>query len=243
MNEGFLLHVVAVLTLAGLVQGLTGFGFGMVAMGLLPLVIELEQAQAIITLTNLIVCVLMVGVKFSDVEWRGARRLLIAALVGVPFGYAFVEQLPYVWATRLLGVALCSMVLFDSLIARRMRWRLPPLVGWFCGLGGGLLGGAFNIGGPPIVAYVYSQPWTKQQQVATLSMVFLSSGLMRFALVTAHGELTASVWQAVAWSALPLLIATYVGHRLLDFVSQPVLRGGVYTGIFVLGSCYLIRGA
>lgn len=241
MSEAWVQHVVAVLTLAGLVQGLTGFGFGMVAMGLLPLVIELKEAQAIITVTNIMVCVLMVGVKLRDVEWPGARRLLLGAIVGVPLGFSLFELLPYVWVTRLLGLTLCTMVLFDSLIARRMQWQLPPWVGWCGGLFGGVLGGAFNIGGPPIVAYVYSQPWTKQQQVATLSMVFLSTGSLRMGLVLGNNELTDRVWLAVAWTTIPLLLATYIGHRLLERVSQTALRTAVYTSIFGMGGYYLFR--
>jgi len=64
------------------------------------------------------------------------------------------------WFIRLFGGVLIAFSIFD-LIARPPG-RMPsfPSIGPSSipfGLAGGFFGGAFNIGGPPVVAYAYSQ--------------------------------------------------------------------------------------
>src|SRR5690242_6386094 len=102
-----LLLATAVLTLAGFVQGLTGFGFGMTAMSLLPLVLGLVEAQAVITLTSTAACLLMAAVTLREVPWSNLPRLAIGVIAGVPLGFALLESLPRTMITRVLGLMIC----------------------------------------------------------------------------------------------------------------------------------------
>ena len=78
---------VVVLALAGFVQGLTGFGFGMVAMGLLPLVIGLEQALAVATLAGLATTLTTTGLTLKHLHWPSTGALWFGTVVGVPVGF------------------------------------------------------------------------------------------------------------------------------------------------------------
>src|SRR5690606_39976003 len=64
---------------------------------------------------------------------------------------------------------------------------LPPWLGFPIGVSSGVLGGAFNMGGPPCVAYLYSRPWPKEEVVALLQVVFIISSALRLALFGMHG--------------------------------------------------------
>lgn len=57
MSSAELVFVVLTLTLAGFLQGVSGFGFGLAVMGLLPLVIPVQHTQAAVTVLNVVVCV------------------------------------------------------------------------------------------------------------------------------------------------------------------------------------------
>ncbi len=69
MMTNVLLWAVAVLVLAGFVQGLTGFGFGMITMALLPLVMGFDQAQAVVTLAGLTTTLMMTGLTLKHLHW------------------------------------------------------------------------------------------------------------------------------------------------------------------------------
>lgn len=239
MSSETLLLVIAVLALAGFVQGLTGFGFGMTAMSLLPSIMGLVTAQAVVTLTSTAACLLMAAVTLRDVPWSNLRWLWLGTVAGVPLGFSLIESLPRGIVTRVLGLLLCSVVVFEFLMARRTSWRWPRWLEPLVGLASGTLTGAFNIGGPPLIAYIYSQPWSKEKHVAGITAVFLSGGLIRVALLLSYNELPSEAWSSAGWALAPMMAAIVFGNRLLRRIPQKQLRAGVFVVLFVLGSRYL----
>jgi uncharacterized protein len=237
-----LVSVAGVLALAGFAQGLTGFGFGLIAMGLLPLVVGLDEAQAVATLTGVVACVAMTGVALRHVQWSSVRHLWLSTILGVPLGYFVLTMFSPSVVIRLLGLAICLLVFFEIFVTRWYAVRLPDWSGWCIGLASGALSGAFNIGGPPLVAYVFDRPWSKEQQVATLSSVFVASGLMRSALLLGHGRIHESTCISSVWAILPMLAAIVCGNRLLKYIPQQHLRNGIYAVLLLLGGRYLIVG-
>lgn len=241
MTSEALLSAVGVVALAGFVQGLTGFGFGMVAMGLLPAVIGLGEAQAVATLTGIAACVAKTTISLEHVRWSSAG-LWLGTAIGVPLGFMLHTSLDHDLVLRLLGLTICLLVMFEMLVARRFAVRLPEWMGWGVGLFSGSLSGAFNVGGPPLVAYIYDRPWTKEEQVATLNGVFIASGLVRFGMLLIHDQLHAETWISAGWAVLPMLAAILCGTWLLQFISQQRLKAAVYLALLAVGGRYLILG-
>jgi uncharacterized protein len=242
MTAETLVLTVAVLTLAGFVQGMTGFGFGMTAMSMLPSILGLVAAQAVVTITSTAACLLMAAVTLRDVPWSSLRWLWLGTVAGVPLGFSLLESLPRTMVTRVLGVLLCSMVLFEFAVTRRTSLRWPRWLEPIVGLASGTLTGAFNIGGPPLIAYIYSQPWSKEKHVAGITVVFLSGGLIRVGLLLSYNELPQAAWTSAGWALLPMLAAIVFGNRLLRRIPQRQLRAGVFSVLFVLGGRYLFGG-
>lgn len=166
----------------------------------------------------------------------------VGTIVGVPLGFGVLSALPHGLVLRTLGLALCALVVFDLATSRKEAVHWPGWTGWFAGLASGTLSGAFNIGGPPLVAFVYGRPWPKEQQVATLSGVFLTGGIIRVGLLLSQGEVGTTSWTSTAWAVGPLLAAVACGHRLLKYVPQRGLRLVVQMFLLALGARYLIAG-
>lgn len=231
--------VVLILTLAGFLQGVSGFGFGLTVMGLLPLVISVQQTQAAVTVLNVAVCILNVAVTFRHFHWRGVTSLMLGTWVGVPLGFWFLASLPSDAVKRWLGAALLAMVLFDFYLVRHRGLRYPHGTAFWIGLAGGNLGGAFNIGGPPLVAWIYARDWSKERIVATLSVIFLTTGLIRLSLLAGTSQIDSQVRTIFGWALVPMLLGLLAGHRLLTRVSQRLLRNSVYIVLGVLGLGYV----
>lgn len=239
MTTDSLLLTTAALSLAGFVQGLTGFGFGMTAMSLLPLAVGLTDAQAIVTLTSTAACLLMAVVTLREVPWSDLPRLWLGTVVGVPLGFTVLESLPRTAVVHALGLMICLMVLFEFFVAHRRSIQWPRWLEPIIGVASGTLTGAFNIGGPPLVACIYSRPWPKEKRVAGLTAVFLSGGLIRVSLLLGHHELPREAWLASAWAIVPMMIAIVGGNRLLAHVPDRPLRTAVFTTLLFLGGRYL----
>jgi uncharacterized protein len=173
-------------------------------------------------------------------SWEGLWGLLIGACLGVPVVFYLLTSLPEDIVRRSLGAVIIGMVIFDVIIARRQGMHYPPWSGVFFGFLGGSISGAFNIGGPALVAYTYARPISKEANVGTLSFMFVIVGLVRSALLVIGNHLHVGVLRPVVWSLVPMLIGILLGTRFMRVVPQKQLRAGVLVVLLVLGVKYLL---
>jgi len=231
---------------AAFVQSVSGFGMALVAVALLPLVMGLKEAIALIAVFNLFVSTLTLFWNRSSFSWKAARPLVLGMMIGIPLGFYFLHSTDSTILIRILGCVLILIALSDFIMSRKSQYSLPTWSAWPFAIFGGVIGGAFNVGGPPIVAYTYSQNWSKTQVVAVLQSVFLIAGFFRNSLMIAR-DLTTSGKSDWSWNlvinfcaAVPLaIIAIYIGKKCLDRIPQKILRTTVFTFIFIIGTKYL----
>lgn len=234
-----LFYILTVLTFAGLMQGLTGFGFGIVAMALLPLWMDFKLAAATVAAINIPVCWGTLWSNRKHFAWRDSAGLIAGVVFGAPIGVSLLSWGRSETLLRCLGGVMCFFALIDPLL---QGFRLGPIPRWCAlplGFVSGIFGGAFNIGGPPAVAYVYSQPWTKQQMIAALQAMFCVSGILRVILMGNAGLLGSNVVFVLSCSLIPVLAGIWLGGVLLDRAAQSHLKFGVLLIVFVMGMKYL----
>ena len=92
------------------------------------------------------------------------------------------------------------------------------------------------------MAYVYSRPWSREQAVALLQVVFGLNTVLRLGLLAGDGLLTRDLLRLSAWALLPLsgciLAATHVAAR----IPRDALQKAVFVFLGVLGIKYLVWG-
>ncbi len=184
---------------AATVQSLTGFGFALVAVSLLPLLMDLQTAVPLIVLVSAAGNAILCWHYRDSFEGAMVVRLIAAALLTIPLGLWGLYYLPEQWTLRLLGALLLAYVAYDGL-----RFSLPALQSprWAYAFGAvsGVLTGAFNTGGPPVVIYGNCHRWQPEQFKGNLPSVFLVTSLGAIALHAWQGNITPSLLQTTAWT-------------------------------------------
>lgn len=236
------LLVVSVFCFAAFLQGLTGFGFGMAAMTLLPLLMDFHDAVVLVAVLGLSVNLFTFFGYRHDYDWKQGRTLIIGAAVGAPCGVAIAQWVDEAILIRMLGALICLFTLNDLVLARRTKFTIPASWAFPLGLLSGIFGAAFNIGGPPAVLYSYSQPWTKSQVVAVLQVLFLVIGGLRVALSFGAGLVALHDVTLALVTVIPMFAAITLGRRLLDKVPPTRLRTVVFAALLLIGANYLIFG-
>src|SRR5580765_2318860 len=115
------------LVCAGFVQGLTGFGFGLVSMSLMPLVINVKQAAAISTVFSLVATITTFIRHFREYDWRLGLAFLISVCVGVPIGVYFLDRGSERLLVRILGAVMISFATREFLFGKQPQ-SLPSFV-------------------------------------------------------------------------------------------------------------------
>lgn len=235
-----MLFCILVICLAGFAQGLTGFGFGLVAISLLPLCLGLKQSVALTALLNLVVCGLTFYSLRHHYKWRKGLGLVIGTCLGVPLGVYLLIELDETIMLRLLGLLMVLFALNELVLSRSRPIPLSPRLGLPFGIMSGGLSGAFSMGGPPAIAFTYAQPWTKEQIVALLQVVFGVSALQRLLWLGQAGFIEPSLLKVGLLSMIPLVAAIALGQRFFSRIPQPALKLATFIFLGAMGLKYLL---
>jgi uncharacterized membrane protein YfcA len=227
--------------LASLVAGFFGFGFGITATAGLSLTMPLVHAANVVNVASPFVTASLFWQLREHVAWRAVRRLTPWLALGVIGGVAALATLDGRLLVRALGALVIAVSLWN-LSARPLRVPESTLGDAVAGGLSGIFGGAFNSGGPPLIAYVYSRPGTPDQLKATLQALFLVSTLARMAIASSQGVMTADVlWEAAV--ATPFAIGgQYLGNSLSARVHPERFRRVAWLGLLALGVVLAVRG-
>ena len=166
------LLVIVVFFLAGLLQSTTGFGSALISMPLLAPALGLSVAAPLVALMGLALEAVLLYLYRAALGLRIVGRLVGAALVGIPLGVLALRRLEERTALLVLGALLVSYSLYGLLQLRLPRLG-SPLWAVVAGFLAGVLGGAYNTAGPPVIVYGHCRRWPPSTFKANLQGFFL----------------------------------------------------------------------
>jgi len=226
--------IVLAVFLAAFMQTLAGFGFALLVMPLLTLMVGLRNAAPLVALAGLT----LYSVNFfryrQAVAWREVVRLGAGIVWGVPLGVWALSHVAESAVQRLLGVVLV-------LYAGYALWQPGTLYlrsrGWVYAFGfvAGCLGGAYNTPGPPLVMYGALRRWPKEPFRAVLQSLFILNATLVVALHYFSHHLTASVFQWYFYALPALFSGILLGSRVDRKLSGVHFRVLVTVMILLLG--------
>lgn len=228
------LPVILTFALAAFVQSVSGFGGGLVSMALLPALIGIRNATPLVALTSIFIEVVLL-VRFREaLSFRDIWKAVLASVAGIPLGMTLVGAVSERAAMFVLGLVLIGYSLYALL-----GWRLPklkhPLWGAFAGFLGGLLGGAYNTSGPPVIIYADTQGWLPERFKSNLQGFFLVSSSQILIGHVLAGNYRPEVLRWLPW-ALPAMVLGLLAGWLLDRRIPPALfRRIVLVMLVVMG--------
>lgn len=205
------LVAVAVFTSAA-IQSTTGFGFALLAVPLMAIVIPAEEAVVLSGLFSLLTASTQALTQRAHAVRPVAARMLVGALVGAPLGLAILT----VTTGRQLRFFLAAVIF--AFLALTLRGFTLHRAGKAVDLGAGAVAGVLNTSlstnGPPIVMALHARELPPDPFRATIAAVFTGSNVIAVVLFTATGRYDADSLTLFA-VALPALGLGYlVGSRL-----------------------------
>lgn len=226
--------VLAVVFCSTLIRSTLGFGNALLAMPLLTLLIGVKSASPLVALLGLAISVLMLLRGWQAVRWREILVLLLASLPGILLGLVLLAAAPERIVKWILGLFLAGFGLYSLL-----EVRLPKIdSGWMgvpCGLLAGVLGGAYNTNGPPIIIYGVLRGWDRDQFRASLQGFFLISNLLIAAGHGASGLWTHQVLMLFLAGAIPAAAAVCLGERIAANLPQDRFDQLLFVFLILMG--------
>ncbi|MCK4983809.1 MAG: sulfite exporter TauE/SafE family protein [Victivallaceae bacterium] len=213
-----------ILLIAGLVQGTSGFGFGLVAVTFLSFVMNIKDASVSLVLVSLSINVFIFWKLRRSFRFERVMPLLISSLAGVPLGVLILIKADENMLKRILGIILIVAVIQGLLPKlRHKRWHAWWL-GIPCGLFSGALSGAFATGGPPIVAFMSSQNFQRLRYVASVQLVLGTAAVIRLLCLVANSSLNSKAFSLSLVGAIAAVTGAFLGLQILKKINQELFR-------------------
>ncbi len=232
---------VVVTFVASCTRSTFGFGEALVAMPLLSLLLGVKSAVAVVALNSLVNATTILAGDRKAIEWSSAWRLVLASWIGIPLGVVGLNHVDEHLAKLGLGGLLVSCSLYHL-----RRPGLPELRGfsvtWWCGLWGGILGGAFNTMGPPLVIYGTLRRWPATVFRTTLQSVFLPANLFICMNHGLNGMWTRQTFGIVLCSIPSIFLGAAVGRWIGRRIPADKFTQLIY-GLLLLMGCILVASA
>ena len=225
---------------AAFVQGFSGFGFALFSLPILSLVIDIRIAVPFIALCGLTNNIFLVIDLKQHIKFFELKKVIFGAVIGIPVGAVFLSQANPELLKTLLGVIVILFVLFSLFGIIRQRC-INENYGYLFGWLSGLLGGAFNTNGPPVLIYFYLQGWDKTKQKAAITGFFIITSIVVVASHAVTGLLNRDVLIYYLYSFTGVITGSYFGVKLFNKVSTKIFNKVLLYGLFAI-SIFLIFG-
>ena len=226
--------------IAGFVQGLSGFAFGLVAMSVWAWTVDPRLAAVLSTfgaLTGQIIAAVTVRRGFDK---RMLLPFVIGGLAGVPIGIWLLPRLDVVLFKACLGgllVPWCLAMLFARNLPR-ITWggRIADGVSGFLG---GICGGVGGFTGPIPTLWCTLRGMARDAQRSVVQNFNLSMLAVAFALQVGSGNVGMAMLPLLAIVAVCVLVPVLLGARLYIGISDVAFRQ-IVLGLLTLSGLALL---
>lgn len=217
------LAAVAIVALAGLVRGTTGFGGAMLMTPILSVLIGPVPAVVTALILETAAALVMFPDAIPKVRWRMLSYLTVPAILTVPLGgYVLLTVDPAIARKMIAAV----VVIFSAMLLLGLRYHGSPRPATSVALGSvvGALLGATSVGAPPVILYLLSGPDPIAVIRANLTVFVTAISVLGVVMLATAGAVTWHVGAFAALLTIPFLLATWLGGKLFARLSDHHVR-------------------
>lgn len=230
VNDKRFVVAAAITFSSGVMRGFSGFGSALIYIPLISAIYDPKVAVATLLLIDFVIGIPFAVQAIPQCNWREIAPISISAILAIPAGTMILLY----FDPTLVRWLIASVVLFILLILfagwhYRGRPTLPITI--FVGLISGLLGGAFQMDGPPAVIYWLGGSNVASVVRANLMVFIVLSGAAICVTYLLSGLLTSNAIALAILLGLPFIVSMKFGALLFDGTSEQVYRRVVYAAI------------
>lgn len=207
-----LVWIVVCIGVAALAQTLSGFGFALISVPLMTVVLSPQVAVVVATMVGAVSTLVQAVTDRRHSDRATVTRLSIAAYVGMPVGFVVFLVVSEGVLRFVVGVAVLVAAL---ILVRGFRLDSPSAVlDAVMGFASGVLATSTSTNGPPLVFVLQARGMTPATFRATINMVFALSNVGALAFFIGGGKIDRDGLLGFAVALPSMLVAMRIGYAL-----------------------------
>jgi uncharacterized membrane protein YfcA len=230
--------------LAGFVQGVSGFAFSLVAMGLWAWALPPQIAAPLAVFGALLGQVASLASVRAGFDFRRIAPLIVGGALGVPIGVFLLHNADPARFKLAIGALLTLYGLYGLIVRDPPRVRAGGSgLDAFAGLVGGVLGGLAGMSGIVPAIWTQLRGWRRDLKRATMQVYNIAMHVLTLSAYASTGTLDATAFRLFALVAPAMLIPSYIGARLYRRASEKAFERLVLALLLASGIALLVGGA
>jgi uncharacterized membrane protein YfcA len=208
---------------AGVIKGLTGFGFSLVTAPVLIVLLGPLKAVPVVIVLNAAANVVLFPIARKAANLKRILPLIITGVATIPLGMLLLLALD---AGTVELVAGCVTILFAIAFlagfqrpVRNEKWGFAA-----AGLISGTLNGLISTGGPPAILFLTNQGVPKRTFRASMLAYFLCLSIVSIPTFLVGGLLSIEVVHYALMLLPAMFLGAFVGSRLLNRLPERTFR-------------------
>jgi uncharacterized membrane protein YfcA len=226
--------------LASFIQGITGFGFALIAVPLLSLFIpEFRNIAPIIVIYSLLTNI-TIGYKSRQyINLKKILPLIIFGIIATPIGTCILLYVKVNTLKIIIG-SIITITAFAMLKNFKIQIKNQSVSYGIVGILSGFLNGSTGLSGPPIVLFLTNQNTDKEEFRANLSFYGIAANIFAIIIFISEGIVNISVFNFILLYLPALIIGVFAGIKISAKINEIIFRNLTIYMIAFLGLYTLI---
>ena len=228
-----------VLFVSNVIQAITGFAGTVLAMPPSVYLLGLDHAKVVLNVMAWLSGLMIAVTGYRHINWKELLKMSAVMLVGM---FAGIQICRIVKSENILltiyGIIIVVVALKNLCI--HTEKKLPDLILWIVLILAGIIHGMFVSGGALLVIYATQVLKEKEEFRATVAPVWVVLNFFLMVTQFRSGLVGTADIRLICISILPLLIATWLGKKLVCKVSQKVFLNLTYILLLISGVSLIV---
>lgn len=232
--ELYILTIIALI--AGIVQGVTGFGAGIVMMMVLPMFYALPQSAGISGAISIILCATMVYTYREHIDLKKIVGPSFLYLIVCSIVIHFSTTIDQVLMKKVFGIFLVILCVYYLFINKSdEKKELNLFISLFCIVVSAICDGLFGIGGPLMVLYFLAKTHHTYEYLGTIQTFFMINCIYNTGFRIFKGIITFDHLIIIGCGIIGILIGGMIAKKLVDRLDGTLLKKLTYVMIGISG--------
>lgn len=230
---------VLILVVSNIIQAITGFAGGPLAMPPAIALLGISDAKAAITLIFWLSTLIVTVQNLKYINWKKLGIILFFMSIGMVFGLWLYDCCPVQYLMLLYGIIVVLIGLKKLLI--KQTGELPVPVQYLALFASGAMQAMFTSGGPFLVIYATAAMKDKKEFRATVSSIWTVLNIFLAAQMYQRGMYTPYVNRLMLITLIPVFAAIYIGNRISKWLNQEAFLKLVYILLMLSGGILILN--
>ena len=235
-----LLYAFVCVFLAGIVRGLSGFGFALLVIVSVSLVLPPATIVPAMIVLEVVAGIHLLPSIWKSIHWHTINVMVVAAVLCTPIGVYLLTNVP----AEPMKFSVAVLVLFAAILLmtgvqmRRMPTTMETAV---TGATAGVLNGALGLGGPPIIVFFLGSPLALEAGRASIIATFLAIDIAALPALFIFKLFNQDSIKLLVFSLPALLAGVFIGSQLVNRINQIAARKIVLIVLLIMAAASAAR--